>query len=91
MMEGRDLACTVGLGWAGQLICQLRAGRERLVNAAFFDWLVACALACLLAQAAFATTCLGCEALCIALQDKRIVKRMPARPLRLVAGDPDYS
>ena len=59
MMEGTNLACTVGLGWAGQLICQLRAGRERLVNAAFFDWLVACMLACLLAQPAFATTCLG--------------------------------
>jgi len=28
-------------GWVGQLICQLRAGRERLVNAAFIDWLVA--------------------------------------------------
>ena len=25
-MEGRDVACTVRLGWAGQLICQLKAG-----------------------------------------------------------------
>ena len=79
-----------GGGWVGQLNC-LVACQRSLYYAACIDWLVACMLTCLLAQPAFATTCLGCEASCVALQDKHVDKRMPARPLRLVAGDPDYS